>query len=29
VSADGTRLLFEKLTPVVAELTLTELRRGR
>jgi hypothetical protein len=29
VSADGTRLLFEKLTPVVAELTLMELRRGR
>jgi hypothetical protein len=27
VSPDGTRLLFEKSTPVVTELTLMELRR--
>jgi serine/threonine protein kinase len=29
VSADGTRLLLERTTPVVAELTLMELSRGR
>lgn len=29
LSPDGTRLLFEKSTPVVTELTLMELRRGR
>jgi hypothetical protein len=29
LSADGARLLFEKPTPVVTELTLMELRRGR
>jgi hypothetical protein len=29
LSADGTRLLFEKTTPVVTELTVMELRRGR
>jgi Tol biopolymer transport system component len=29
LSPDGTRLLFEKTTPVVTELTLMELRRGR
>jgi Tol biopolymer transport system component len=29
LSADGTRLLFEKRTPVATELTLMELRRGR
>jgi Tol biopolymer transport system component len=29
VSADGTRLIFDSFTPVVAELTLMELRRGR
>ncbi len=29
LSADGARLLFEKPTPVVTELTLMELQRGR
>jgi hypothetical protein len=29
LSPDGTRLLFEKSTPVVTELTIMELRRGR